>query len=150
MQVQLWEALESSYGYLAVTGLIYPDGLLELPLYRQFTAIPGAGAWPHRPVADPDGSYHLYPASPLENPTATPSPFPFGATPNVFAVESDHQLPTPASIALPVWAQIVREVRDSPNLDLDADRGFHQECWATGRSINNDPLDVIVLAYGEQ
>jgi len=149
MQIQLWEALENSYSYLAATGLIYPDGLLELPLYEQFTAIPGAGGWPHRPAADSGGSYHLYPTSPLENPTETPSPFPSKATPNVFAAGQDRRAATPAGVALPVWEQIARGDLDSPNLDLDADRGFQHQCWSTGGSIDDDPLNVVVLGYDE-
>jgi hypothetical protein len=41
MHVQIWEALDRAHAYLALTGLIYPGDRINLPLYKQFTSIPG-------------------------------------------------------------------------------------------------------------
>jgi hypothetical protein len=59
-------------------------------------------------------------------------------------------LPTSASVAIRVWEQIIQSIQDSSNLDLDADRGFGHACWATRGSIDDNPIDVEILAFNEQ
>ena len=146
LHVQVWEGLNNAYNYLAITGLIYPDGLLNLPRFKQFVKLPAATSWPHRPEKKPDETYHLFPSSLLEKPLATASPYGTFATPEAFAGLGA----TAVQIALPLWEQIFRDVQDSNNLDLDADRGIHHPCWATRGSINKDPLDVVILKFTDQ
>lgn len=142
LHVQFWEALERAHEYLCVTGLVYPDGRLERPLYRQFLTGPQKSDWPYRPEPDPDHTYHLFPATPLENPPQSQ---------DVFAGQSPGAPYAPATEeAVRVWLQIVRGQLDSSNLDLDADRGYRHPCWATDGSIDDDPVAVRVLTYDEQ
>ncbi|EIM96281.1 hypothetical protein WQE_34686 [Paraburkholderia hospita] len=144
IHTQIWEALDRAYHFLAFHGLIFPGSLIDAPVYRQFTAAPSASSWPRRPVHNAVNRYHLYPNSPLEQPGAAGGTFAVAATPDAF-------LPLAVGrIALPLWEQIVRDEQDSANLDLDADRGFLHQCWATGKSINDDPVDVVVLPYPAQ
>jgi hypothetical protein len=149
MHVQVWEALDRAHAYLALTGLIYPGDRIALPLYKQFTSIPAPRPWPHRPVPGAEDAYHLYPTSPLEQGVVSPSPFGEGAAPDAFLI-GGRTYPTAATIALAVWQQIARGETDSPNLDLDADRGFGSPCWATDGQVDDDPIGVRVLAYGDQ
>jgi hypothetical protein len=153
VQQQMWEGLDQAYGFLAKTGLIYPDALVENPGYKQFTSTPAVASnkWPHRPEADPEAAYHLYPNTQLEEPVGASSSFSFGASPNAFAVETHMQeSPTAAHFAIPLWLQMATGDQDSTNFDLDADRGNNHPCWATGGSIDDNPVDVIVLGYEEQ
>lgn len=145
IHTQVWEGLDRAYHFLAFHGLIYPGALIDVPVYRQFTTVPGAvPPLPRRPVTDPVNRYHLYPDSPLEQPAAPGAPFAAGARPDAF-------LPLAADrIALPLWQQMARGESDSANLDLDADRSFLHPCWATAGSINDDPVGVVVLAYTDQ
>jgi hypothetical protein len=141
---QLWEALDRAYNFLAFHGLIYPGSLIDAPVYSQFTTLKLSAQWPHRTVNDAINQYHLYPFSSIENPATTPSGFANGAHPDVF-------LPLAIGrFTFPLWQQIVRGETDSSNLDLDADRGFIHLCWATGGSINDDPVSVNILSYGAQ
>lgn len=147
-QQQMWEALDQAYGFLAKTGLIYPDALLAIPGYRQFTSTPGTAEnkWPQRPETDPEATYHLYPFTPLEDPVQPPSTLSAGALPDAFLIQS----PTVAEVALALWRQMAKGDQDSTNYDLDGDRGSLHPCWATGGSIDDDPVDVVVLGYGDQ
>jgi hypothetical protein len=138
-----WEAMSRAYAFLSVTGLIYPVELLSNPLYAQFTTLPSFQVWPEREEANATDTYHLYPTSPVEQPTESPSPFDTGAPPAVFAA-------TAGDITLALWRQIAAGEFDSQNRDLDADRGFLHPCWAAGGSVHDDPVDVVVLAYTEQ
>jgi len=144
---QVWEAMDRAYAFFAGTGLIYPGDLVTMPLYAQFTSLPGALPWPHREEADPASTYHLYPSSPLENPTKFASPFPAEAHPDVYLTGelSNFNMPT-----LELWRQIAAGEFDSQNRDLDADRGFSHLCWAAGGSIHDDPIAVVILGYNEQ
>jgi hypothetical protein len=141
---QLWESLDRAYNFLAFHGLIYPGSLVDVPVYSQFTTLSLAAQWPHRPVNDAVDWYHLYPFSPIENPPTTPSGFANGSHPDAFVPLAVQRF------TLPLWEQIARGETDSSNLDLDADRGFMHLCWATGGSINDDPVNVSLLAYGAQ
>jgi hypothetical protein len=144
IHTQIWEALDRAYHFLAFHGLIYPGSLIDVPAYSQFTTTPATTPWPRRPVNDPMNSYHLYPGSPLEHPTTTPSGLPVGAKPDAFLTLAA------ARFTLPVWEQIAFRVTDTVNYDLDADRGFLHACWAIKGSINDDPVDVNILAYTDQ
>jgi hypothetical protein len=153
LQQQMWEGLDQAYGFLAKAGLIYPDALIENPGYKQFTSIPeiSLNQWPHRPEADPEATYHLYPRTAPEKPPEMPSPFKIGATPDAFATAPQvEQEGTAPHFALPLWQQMAKGERDSTNYDLDADRGYEYGCWATAGSIEDDPVEATVLGYEEQ
>ncbi|WP_440637894.1 hypothetical protein ACSHT2_28005 [Bradyrhizobium sp. PUT101] len=152
LQSQVWEALDSAYNYLAITGLIYPDRLLHQPRFAQFLKLPPLDkSWPRRAEPSPDETYHIRPNSPVEDPPKDPSPYPPTLPPFVVTDGLPGlSLPTSTSVAMGVWEQIVQGVEDSSNLDLDADRGFAHACWATRGSINDNPVDVENLAYDEQ
>lgn len=143
LHARLWEALSKSYNYLAVTGLIYPDGLLDLPRFKQFVDLPAAANWPHRPEADPGLTYHLFPVSTLEHPLAQASPYAAASVPDVSSSSA-------VQLSTQLWRQIALAEQDSQNLDLDADRGFAHPCWAAKGSINNEPVVVSILAYKAQ
>lgn len=145
---QIWEAMDRAYAFLAVTGLIYPGNLVTLPLYAQFTSLPGIQSWPHREEANPAKTYHLSPISRLELPKTSPSPFPIGAHPDVYL--GQFHGPNATQVTLQLWQQSVAGLFDSQNLDLDADRGFMHPCWAAHGSVHNQPVDVVVLGYSEQ
>lgn len=139
-----WEAMDRAYNFLASTGLILPDGLLALPLYAQFTALPAhRERWPRRPEPEPVQTYHRPPASSEEHPVVPPSPFDVGAAPDVFLGQA-------TTTALTLWAQQVSGQSGAGNLDLDADRGAGHLCWRARGSITDDPVDVETLAYEEQ
>jgi hypothetical protein len=145
---QIWEAMGRAYEFLALTGLIYPGNLTSAPLYAQFTTLPGDITWPHRGGTSAETTYHLFPSTPLENPTKTPSPFPAGVHPDEF-LRQGSQLRA-ADVTLRLWRQIAAGEQDSQNLDLDADRGFEHPCWAARNSVQQDPVDVVILPFGEQ
>lgn len=140
----VWEAMDRAYNFLTSTGLIMPQGLLDLPLYRQFTSLPPyREQWPRRPEPTPVATYHLAPASPIEYPVRQPSLFGSGAKPDIFIAEA-------TATALTLWAQNATGQDRGINLDLDADRGVNHACWTSRGSINDDPVDVEVLDYEEQ
>lgn len=142
---QLWEALDRAGHFLAFHGLIYPGTRIDLPVYSQFTTFKQATQqWPRRPVTDPINWYHVYPFSPIENPSTTTAGFADGARPDAFIPLAVNRF------AIPLWDQLARGETDTQNLDLDADRGFVHPCWATGGSINDDPVKVNILVYGAQ
>jgi hypothetical protein len=145
---QAWEAMDNAYIFLAVTGLVYPAHLLTMPLYAQFTSVPPLrGSWPLREEPDPPSTYHKYPISALENPTALPSPFAVGSHPDASLAGSQLNA---SAVSLSLWEQIAAGQQDSENRDLDADRGAGHPCWAARGSINDDPVDVLVLGFEEQ
>lgn len=138
-----WEVLNQAYNYLAITGLIYPDGLIDLPRFEQFTKTPTMTNWPHRPETKPLDKYHLYPLSATEQPSVSASYFAVGSQPDIF-------LPEAVRIAKSLWVEIAGSLPGSKNLDLDADRGLHHLAWKSGNSINDNPLNVVLLGYNEQ
>lgn len=140
---QAWEAMERARVFLCITGLIYPTRVDGLPLFEQFTALPGNKLWPQREEKKPENTYHLYPVSPFEQPTQTPSPYAGGAAPSAFLTRA-------TSVSLGQWQQVARDDHDSQNLDLDADRGNGHPCWTAQDSVNNDPVNVLILGYDEQ
>ena len=150
-QNQLWEGLSSAYGFLSICGLIYPDALVNGLPYSQFLAIPlppGTG-WPHLPTQDSAEGAHEYPKTALEQPTVTTSVYPSGAAPGVFLTPGEGGVAIGAHISGAVWKQVAARQRDSVNFDRDADRGLFHPCWIAGRSINNQPIDVVVLDYSD-
>ncbi|NUT46765.1 MAG: hypothetical protein HOV94_05510 [Saccharothrix sp.] len=150
-QVVLWQAFDQAFDYLVLVGLLPPDDLaMTSPLYGQFLALPVRAGWPLRPTTAPQTTYIFDPGAPVEDPPEVAVPFPTAADPSVF-IESANGHPTGPGIALSLLWQIVRREQDSFNLDLDADRGFHHRCWtvADGHSVQEDPVPVVELGYGE-
>jgi hypothetical protein len=141
----LWEAMDRALTFLAMTGLVLPTGLLGLPVFAQFTTIPEREVqeWPAREEPNPVDTYHLPPTTPVERPERQPSPHGAGAPPTAF-------LPQATADALTLWSQNAAGLRDTDNLDLDADRGFGHLCWRTDGSVNDDPIGVAVLDYEDQ
>lgn len=142
--------MDAAYVFLAVTGLLYPEHLLETPAYAQFTALPSAVFWPHREDADAQGTYHLYPTSPLENPLAIQSPFGTGADPSSVLPSAAGDQFDGTLVSLALWRQIAAGEQDSENRDLDADRRMAHSCWAAKGSVHDDPIDVVTLQYKDQ
>jgi hypothetical protein len=149
----LWQAFDQALSFLTVTGLVYPDQyFLKAKLYTQFTAIPATTGWPQKPEPTPDTTYHFYPSAGIEQPQEQASPYPAGVNPFGFITGViGAGFPAAWVFALRLWLQIVRGGLDTENLDLDADRGQGHRCWqvAPGTSINDNPLSVITLAYGD-
>jgi hypothetical protein len=143
-----WEAMAMAGEFLALTGLIYPGSRISVPLYAQFTSLPGNLPWPHRESPNSQDTYHFYPTTPLENPTQHASPFPPGVHPNEFLNRNGRLCAT--DVTLQLWRQIAAGEFDTQNLDLDADRGSGHPCWAARNSVQLDPVDVAILPYGEQ
>ena len=140
----MWEAMDRAFAFLAITGLILPEGLAEQPVYAQFTTLPpNPEEWPLREERDPVATYHLPPASPSEHPDRSPSPFGPGAKPDAFLAQA-------TTVALTLWTQAVTDEQDTDNLDLDADRGFGHACWRATNPVGDDPVAVEVLAYEDQ
>lgn len=154
VQMTLWQGFDAAAAFLSVAGLIYPDEeLMPSPLYQQFIKTPPTQPWPHRAEPSPVETYHLYPASQIEQPAASTPPFPANQSPLGFAVHwSADQQRSAAVIGRGLLSQIFAGDRDSQNLDLDADRGYLHPCWdlAAGGSINDPVLAVDVLAYEEE
>lgn len=151
LQTQLWEALEKAGAFLAVHGLVYPDGRLGQPLFRQFLAMPPTSPdWPRRPDPDPRATYHLPPTGPVEDPAGSPPPYPSGTDPAVFtgAVPPTYHA-NAADLGLFVWRQTVNGELDAANHDQDADRGFLHPCWDAEGSVTLNPVQVRVLTYPE-
>lgn len=150
-QSLMWEALQKASDFLSVHGLIYPDGRLGRPRYKQFLSIPATlpGTWPHLP--EPNANrLHLYPSTGTEQPAFPPPAYPPQATPDVFVSAEQGQGPfTASALSGAAWRQMAVHVRDATNYDLDADRGLHHACWAARGSINDNPVDVAALDYSE-
>lgn len=146
-----WEMLNSAYVFLCRTGMIYPDELIDLPPYRQFLSAPNImpGAWPHTPSpAGPDDA-HLYPQTSIEQAAAMDLAFHPGAAPAVFLAGEATGGGSATELSSAVWRQAVLRTRDAGNYDLDADRGLRHACWRTKGSINDNPVNVVVLNYSE-
>jgi hypothetical protein len=144
----VWEGLGKAQTVLATYGLIYPDGMLAAPLFRQFLSVPAQGTYPALPEVDPVNHYHEYPSTQTEHPPV-PARYPPGTKPDavIGSPISSGSDPTSAQIAVNIWSQIARGQHDAVNLDLDADRGFDFKCWATQGSINSDPVGILTLPY---
>ncbi|MGO4449090.1 hypothetical protein AB4Y96_09195 [Phyllobacterium sp. TAF24] len=151
IQMMLWQGFDAAAAFLSVTGLIYPDELLmPSPLYQQFLTTPAATGWPHKAENSPENTYHLYPVSTTEQPTAANAQYPPNQSPVSFAVYwSYDQQRSAALIGHDLLGQIMRGDFHSQNEDLDADRGYRHPCWevAAGTSINDTVLSVVNLPY---
>ena len=64
---RLWEALGNAQAFLAIYGMINPDGLLQNPVYAQFLKIPAAVTLPLRPEQDPVTVFYRYPPLTVES-----------------------------------------------------------------------------------
>jgi hypothetical protein len=158
-QMKVWQAMEDSLTFLVKKGLVYPDELtIGGPTFSQFTALDPLSSWPLRSEIATDEDYLRFPLRPVEEPAATASPYPVGATPFAFVDEPLHPtFPAPFQSApgeaLRIWREITLHTQLSPkeqlNYDLDADRGYHAPCWqvADKTSIHDDPVIVDVLPY---
>ena len=134
--------------FLAITGLVYPTDVTALPVFGQFLKVFPEEEWPHREEADPVATFHVHPTSPIENPARSPSPYPFGAGPEV--IFSNGSELHAATISLTLWASAVAGTSGEENLDLDGDRGARHRCWAAEGSVHDDPVDVRILDYADQ
>ena len=148
LQNQLWEGLSKAAEFLALHGLVPPDGYDHLRRYRQFTTVPPHDpGWPRRAYDGPD--FHEYaptaPESPAEEPRFRP-----GSPPSAIltGLGGGGQL-SASSVSLPLWLQVASGTFDSQNLDLDADRGWRHPCWRTAGSIADQPVGVVVVGYEE-
>ncbi len=150
-QCLIWEALNKAADFLSTHGLIYPDGRLGRPRYKQFLRVPSTpqGTWPQRP--EPNANrLHRYPTTGTELPAAGPSAYAANVPPDVFLNAREFGLElTAAGLSTAVWRQMADGIVHAPNYDLDADRGFHHPCWRARGSITDNPIDVVVLDYLE-
>lgn len=159
LDTALYSVAEGALLMMKLSGLLYAerDDLSNFE-FRQFLLIPdeeqGNYVWPARPPA----AVHAYikPAGPpVEHPRAQSSGFAPYEKPAAFLVPGIGQA---ASMQVEgfdlVLAELV-ESADSPvrsiDHDLDADRERDATCWqvAPGTSIQDDPVSVQNLAYGE-
>ncbi|MEU1458365.1 hypothetical protein [Streptomyces avermitilis] len=150
LQVQSWEALNKAVDYLAVFGLIYPDGLLGQWRYGQHlrTRETGDGVWPQLP--ETSQGWHEYPETGTEEPANNDRLYPDHAAPDVFITGAGElAVLTAPALSAEIWRQMAIGELEANNLDLDADRGAAHPCWATGGSINDQPLAVDVLDYDQ-
>jgi len=145
---QAFEAMSRARAFLAITGLVYPTDVTALPVFGQFLKAFPEEEWPHRQEADPVATFHVHPVSPIENPTRSPSPYPFGAGPEV--IFSNGSELHAATISLTLWASAVTGGSGEENLDLDGDRGARHRSWAANGSVHDDPVDVRILDYADQ
>ncbi|HKO92823.1 MAG TPA: hypothetical protein VJU61_16825 [Polyangiaceae bacterium] len=155
----LREGLGKARAYLALTGLIYPDDLLDLPVYQQFLRTATASTdWPIVADGNARHTYHRYPTGAAEQPVASAPPLVLGMTPDAilsglrFATlpESTPTLLVRASeVAITAWERAILSTREAVNYDLDADRGHLHACWAASGSIKKQPIVVEVLKYSE-
>lgn len=149
LQSTMWEGLHKGAEFLALHGVIYPDAFLGRWRYRQFTVIPATeeGDWPQLPY---DGDrFDEYPQTGREAPAGS-APFHPGTKPSAIlsGLGGGGQL-SANSVSIPLWWQVATGVDDADNRDLDADRGWRHPCWQTGGSITDQPVDVVMLGYGD-
>ena len=145
---QAYEAMSRARAFLAITGLVYPTDVTALPVFGQFLQAFPDDYWPHREEADPVATFHVNPTSPIESPTRSPSPYPYGAGPEViFNPGSELHA---ATISLTLWTSSVTGDSGEDNLDLDGDRGAWHRCWAARGSVHDEPIDVRSLDYADQ
>lgn len=153
-QTLLWQAMSDAADHLAITGLIYPDDdRLHRKPHSQFLSMPAADAGPRRALPDPAHGYESYPSTQFEMPLpAIGSQFPIGTSPATFLM-SLPMLAGPtlnaADWGVSAWIAAI-QTGDGHNKDMTADRGALHPCWDVGTgSISDDPIDVVVLGYGQ-
>jgi len=150
LHVQLWEGMYRAADYLALYGLLYPDGLLDGRRYAQYlmTPVTAAGSWPLLPETGP--RFDEYPLTAVEQPAEDARAYPSGQTPGViFTGVPEGPVTTAASLSTALWRQMAVGDLDGNNLDLDADRAWSHPCWTADGSIDDQPLAVTVLPYSE-
>ena len=148
LHTQVYETMARARTFLAITGLIAPETTESLPVYEQFLRIAVEPSGAHLEEPDARSTYHRYPSSPIEEPSATPSPYPWDATPA--AVQDSNSEFNANSIALTLWAQVAHGIDGHTNLDLDADRGFGHAAWEAVGSVHDAPVAVRILDYTEE
>lgn len=151
LQCLIWESLSKALDFLATHGLIYPDGMLDQPRFKQFLAVPAVASNPVPQKPEPDGNkLHLFPTQGLEQATSTggAAVFPQGANPTVlFATNEFRREFAATALATNHWLSMSTGQPGSTNYDSDADRGFCHPCWRARGSVLDVPIDVEVLAY---
>lgn len=150
LQSTMWEGFHKAHDFLALFGLLYPDGLLERWRYGQYTSIPpnGQAGWPRLP--ETGDRFDKYPLTGIELPGSALFAFGPGTTPAaVLARVPQAGTVSAADVSAAVWDQMANGVQDSTNLDLDADRGWRHACWTARGSITDQPIDVAVLQFDE-
>jgi hypothetical protein len=118
-----------------------------LALHKQYLVPFADPTWPRSSVPDAETQFEGYPMTPSEQPAA-PNPFPDNREPDwLMAVSLTDNHATFSEIALEGFRNLQAGNRDSPNLDLDADRGRRHACWrvANGTSIADPVLSVEIL-----
>jgi hypothetical protein len=150
-----WQALSAARSALVLRGLLYPDPAdLGNPTFAQFLSIPTA-VHPYPAVPAPatdDGT--TWPASPLEQPATSPSPFSVSGSPVTFLTGATDSVST---LSAKLWIDLIelhgvapgKDQRLIGNLNLDADRSFAAECWtlAPGSLITDEPVNIVTLTY---
>ncbi|MDX0009880.1 hypothetical protein RWA06_25980 (plasmid) [Sinorhizobium meliloti] len=150
LQSLMWEGFNKAQDFLAVYGLVYPDGLLERWRYSQYLSVPQAepGDWPR--LDDTGVRFDEYPTSAVEQPAVFAFGYPTGSTPAAVLARVPHvEFRSAADICESLWLQMANDDVDSSNLDLDADRGWLHPCWTADGSITEQPINVRVLTYDE-
>lgn len=151
LQSLMWEGFQKARDYLALFGLVYPDGLLHQRRYSQYLTMTYTAAelgWPRLP--DPGPRFDQYPASAVEQPQANSFAYLTGATPAaVLARVPQPDSTSAADVSMRVWEQMASGITDSTNFDLDADRGWRHPCWDVQGSINDQPVDVLALDFDQ-
>ncbi|MRX42120.1 hypothetical protein [Agromyces kandeliae] len=148
LHTQTFDTLARARTFLVITGLIAPESTESLPLYEQFVRITVEPFGPHLEEPDPESTYHRYPTTEAEEPTATPSPYPHGALPR--AVSDGSAALDAGTIALSLWSDIAHGADGDVNLDLDADRGHGHPAWEAAGSVHDAPVPVRILDYTDQ
>lgn len=146
----MWEGFNKAHDFLAVYGLIYPEGLLDRWRYSQYLKVPPIepGSWPL--MTDNGDRFDEYPASAVELPAAFSFAYSAGTTPAAVLTRVPQAGSTSAAdICERLWFQMAADQLDASNFDLDADRGWQHPCWATDGSISDQPINVRNLAYDE-
>jgi hypothetical protein len=150
LETLMWDGLQKAKDFLALFGLIYPDGLLDRWRYAQYASVPATAnlGWPRLP--DGGNRFDEYPTTGIEHPAAAAIAFPPGLSPAaVLARVPQAGVVSAADVSIWVWEQMARGVQDSTNLDLDGDRGWRHPCWRVVGSIADQPVDVAILQYDE-
>ncbi|UAX97019.1 hypothetical protein [Ensifer adhaerens] len=146
----MWEGFSKAHDFLAVYGLIYPDGLLDRWRYSQYLSVPPVerGSWPL--LQDDGRRFDEYPTSGVELPASFALAYAGGTTPAaVIARVPQAGSISAADLSERLWFQIAADQQDSSNFDLDADRGWLHPCWTPTGSIGDQPINVRNLAYDE-
>jgi hypothetical protein len=143
---------------LKVVGLLYPEREdLPDPTFRQFVVLPPASLglqWPSRPPAAV-GLFLQPPMTGLEAPGVAPSSLGPGQKPVAFLLKGFGGTGSVMNDGFDLFRDELHDLSSSPfrssNLNLDADRGLSEECWglAPGTSVNDNPVNPVLLNYGD-